>query len=277
MMRKMVGILLLLGWLVASLNRAEAQSLPLGVAYYDLGGLYDTVPAPFYYDPYTPDGERRWTTDRYEAALDRFAALIDSLGMPLVGIFGVENEAVALDLASRSREDYALLHQTQNRRDGLDFVLLYHGDRFEPQSWDSGLNWMRVEGLFDGEPIALILCRYSRYVEEEIERIFSSSNTPLIVMGGASLSDRFELRDGLERAHRARRGNRFVQGRWSRGDSFYISSDFRVERGDIYLREWMLDKETFGPLPLYDRTRYRGGYSAKLPVFIYLSKGELEN
>ena len=162
----MVGTLLLAGWLLGVLTRAEAQPRPIGVAYYDMGALCDTVPAPFYPDPYTPNGERRWTADRYEAAVDRFAALIDSLGMPLVGLFGVENEAVALDLAGRSREDYALLHQTQNRRDGLDFVLLYHGDRFEPQRWDSGLNWMSVEGLFDGEPIALILCRYSRYVEE---------------------------------------------------------------------------------------------------------------
>ena len=85
-----------LAWTAAAQRR-------VGLAYYDLGALYDTVPSLFYDDgDYTPAGSRHWTAERYGATLSRLASVLDSLAMPLVGLYGVETERAALDLAARS-------------------------------------------------------------------------------------------------------------------------------------------------------------------------------
>lgn len=247
----------------------------IGVAYYDLGGLYDTLPSPHYYDPYTPEGERHWTGERYHAAVGRFGALIDTLCMPLIGLYGVENEAVVQDLVAHSEGDYAWVHESQNRQNGLDFALLYHADRFRVISVQSGAGWMSIEGAFDEEPLALLLCHRSRYWEEEAERLLKEKG-PLVVMGEATPTSP-KLHDGLARAHRAGRGNRMVRGLWQRGDSFYLSPHFEPITGDIFLKSWLLESSSYKPFSLYDRGRYRGGYGAKLPVFIYFRRAILEN
>ena len=44
---------------------AVAGQRPVGVAYYDVDRIYDTVPALFYDDSdYTPEGRLRWTSAR---------------------------------------------------------------------------------------------------------------------------------------------------------------------------------------------------------------------
>ncbi len=248
----------------------------IGVAYYDLGGLYDTLPSPHYYDPYTPEGERHWTGERYRSAVVRFAALIDTLSMPLVGLYGVESEAVVQDLAAHSQGEYAWAHESQNRQNGLDFALLYHADRFRVIRVQSGAGWMSIEGAFDEEPLVLLLCHRSRYWEEEAERLLGEERGPLVVMGEATPS-KIALRDGLARAHRSGRGNRMVRGLWQRGDSFYLSPHLEPIAGDIFLKSWLLESSSHKPFPLYERGRYRGGYGAKLPVFIYFGRAILEN
>ena len=91
----------------------------LGVAFYDTDHLYDTVPALFYNDEkYTPDGELHWTAARYDRKIAAIASVIDSLGMPLVGLAGVENEQVVRDLAARCTAPYCYLHRTLTRSTG---------------------------------------------------------------------------------------------------------------------------------------------------------------
>lgn len=39
---------------------------PIGIAFYDVDRIYDTVPALFYDDAdYTPEGRLHWTAERY--------------------------------------------------------------------------------------------------------------------------------------------------------------------------------------------------------------------
>lgn len=268
------GVLLLLFLGLATGLRAQSS---FGVAYYDVGGLYDTIPSPFYPDPYIPSGERRWSSERYEAAVERFAAMIDSLSMPLVGLFGVENEEVAIDLVRHSRGDYAWVHETQNRRDGRDFLLLYQGDRFSVRRVDCGSGWMSVEGVMDGNPLTLLLTYRSRYLDETIEELLQQGASPLIVMGEGSPSPHHGLREGLAEAHRSGRGNRFRRGMWCVGDNFWMSPSLEPAEGDIFIRHWLLDRSNQKPLPLYEWGTYRGGYGVKLPVFIYLRSSVLEN
>ena len=73
----------------------------IGIAYCDLDHLYDTIPALFYDDSdYTPGGRLAWDTERYRRKIARTAAVIDSMRMPLVALWSVENEAVVRDIAA---------------------------------------------------------------------------------------------------------------------------------------------------------------------------------
>ena len=65
----------------------------IGIAYCDLDHLYDTIPALFYDDSdYTPGGRLAWDTERYRRKIARTAAVIDSMRMPLVALWSVEND-----------------------------------------------------------------------------------------------------------------------------------------------------------------------------------------
>ena len=66
------------------------------------------------------------------------AAVIDSLGLPLVGLYGVENESVVRDVAVACKGDYAYLFRTTDSYNGLDFALFYFGDRFFPDRVEAG-------------------------------------------------------------------------------------------------------------------------------------------
>ena len=114
---------------------ASAQGLKsFGVAYYDVDKLYDTQPSEFYNDSdYSPAGRMRWSEERYSAKINNIVQVVDSMAMPVVVLYGVENEQVVRDIVSRSSEDYAYLHSQSSARDGLDFAVLYFGDRFFPE------------------------------------------------------------------------------------------------------------------------------------------------
>ena len=67
-------------------------------------------------------GEMRWTGERYRRKVMQTAAVIDSLGLPLVGLYGVENESVVRDVAAACKGDYAYLFRTTDSYNGLDFA-----------------------------------------------------------------------------------------------------------------------------------------------------------
>lgn len=128
-MKRLPGCLLLL-LLALCVATARAQRQPaLGIAFYDLDGLYDTIPALFYDDSdHTPRGRLAWDSERYRRKIAHTAAVIDSMGLPLVALYGVENEAVVRDLSAACRGDYSYLHTAQHderlRRSGLRAALL---------------------------------------------------------------------------------------------------------------------------------------------------------
>ncbi len=112
--------------LLAAGLRVRAQP-PHGVAFYDADCLYDTVPSPFGNDTrYLPQGEMRWTGERYRRKVMQTAAVIDSLGLPLVGLYGVENESVVRDVAAacKGRLRLPVSHDRQLQRTGFRPVLL---------------------------------------------------------------------------------------------------------------------------------------------------------
>ena len=104
-------------------RRTTAAEAPHGLCLLRRGPSLRHPPSPFYDDTdFTPQGRLKWDTERYRSKIRRTAAVIDSMALPLVALYGVENERVVRDLAAACRGDYSYLHRTLNTLDGLDFA-----------------------------------------------------------------------------------------------------------------------------------------------------------
>lgn len=252
---------------------ASAQK-PVGIAYYDVERLYDTIPALFHNDEaYTPDGKLHWNTERYERKIRNIAAVIDSMQMPLMALCGVENEAVVRDLATACRSEYSYLHRTLNSLDGMDFALLYYGDLFMPDHTETGRGYLYVEGQLRGERIGLLMTKEKRFGEWAIQELREMRpNAKLILLGRTEEIDAGAL--GLTDPHhdteRAGHGNIRSRAGWRLRDRIVADTALRIDQSGIYARRYLIESRTGSPLPTYDNNRYKGGYSYALPVFIYL-------
>lgn len=274
-MKRLPGCLLLL-LLALCVATARAQRQPaLGIAFYDLDGLYDTIPALFYDDSdHTPRGRLAWDSERYRRKIAHTAAVIDSMGLPLVALYGVENEAVVRDLSAASRGDYSYLHSTMNAFDGLDFALLYYGDLFRPLDVEQGRDYLCIEGVLRSDTLALVLsCDYrmARWAVRELRH--DRPGLRLLVAGRTPHRDaaRLGLGDLLRRAERAGRGNvRYPNGSWHMRDRILADTAFEVCGADVYARPFLFDERGIGPLPTYRREKYLGGFGFSLPIFIYI-------
>ncbi|MEZ5071917.1 MAG: hypothetical protein R2751_13395 [Bacteroidales bacterium] len=87
-------------------------------------------------DPYTPEGEARWTEDRYRRKLDALAKVIVAAGRwegpEVVGLCEVENRRVLEDLARHPLlrpENYSVVHREGPDHRGMDVACLYRSDR----------------------------------------------------------------------------------------------------------------------------------------------------
>lgn len=271
---------------------AEAQGT--GIAYLDADHLYDTVPAPFYDDTdYTPGGRLAWNTERYRRKVAHTAALIDSLGLPLVGLWSVENEAVVRDIARACRGGYSYLHRTLNSLDGMDFALLYYGDLFYPAYTETGRRYLYVEGILRRPParvsrtphrpvapppdrtdtVGIVLCSDARMAEWIVRDLRDERPGVKLLVAGRippALSGAYGLQDASARAERAGRGNVRRSSGWTMRDRILADTAFRVSGGDVFMRRYLVDPETGAPRPTYERRRYRGGSSYALPVFAYV-------
>lgn len=253
---------------------------PLGMAYYDVDRLYDTVVSPFYNDTdFTPAGRLRWDTERYRRKIDRTAAVIDSMSLPVVALYGVENEAVVRDLVRASRNDYAYLHRTLNQLDGLDFALLYYGDLFFPHFTEPGNGYLYVEGTLSAcychtcDTLGLLLCHREDMADWVLQFLREEHPNTAMVVLGRFRSDKVSahgFRDATARAEKSGHGNRFRRNGWAMRDRIAADTTLHAEYCDAYIRRWLLDPADGKPLPTYDNRRYWGGYGRSLPVFVYL-------
>ena len=280
------GNLLRTALLLLALHAATATAQPLGIAYCDADHLYDTVPSLFYDDTdYTPRGALRWNTERYRRKIAWTAALADSLGLPIIALWSVENEAVVRDIAAACQSDYSYLHRTLNSLDGMDFALLYYGDRFFPHYVEPGRRYLYVEGVlrrpagrgdirrFRTDTLGLVLCSEQRMVRWVVGDLRDERpGAKLVVMG--RLPDRgleeYGLHDAHARAERAGRGSVRSRAGWRMRDRIAVDTALRTSAAEVYIRRFLLDPARTQPLPTYQRRRYAGGTSYALPVYVYL-------
>jgi len=277
-----IGLLHLAQLLLGSAAAAQ----PLGIAYCDADHLHDTIPSLFYDDTdYTPQGRLRWDTERYRRKIARTAALVDSLGLPIVALWSVENEAVVRDISRACKGDYTYLHRTLNSLDGMDFALLYYADMFFPHYVESGRRYLYVEGIlrrpagrgpkrrFRSDTIGLVLCSEARMFRWAVEALRDERpGTKLVAMGRlpAREVEKYGLRDAHARAERAGRGNIRSRAGWIMRDRIAVDTALRIDAGDVYIRRFLLDPAGTRPLATFDRRHYTGGASYALPVYVYL-------
>lgn len=259
----------------------------IGIAYCDVDHLYDTVPALFYDDSdYTPEGRLHWNTERYRRKIAQVAALADSLALPLVALWSVENEAVVRDVAAACRNDYSYLHRTLNSLDGMDFALLYYPDVFAPHYVEPGRRYLYIEGTLRrpagrGHPknrmridtLGLLLCselRMARWVAGDLRD--ERPGARLVALGRLPVEglEVCGLRDAHTRHERLGRGNIRSRGGWRMRDRIAADTAFRIDRGEVYIRRFLLDATATRPLATYERRRYQGGTSYALPVYVYI-------
>ena len=261
-----------------------------GIAYYDIDHLYDTVPALFYNDgDHTPAGKLHWTAERYDRKINAIAAVLDSMRMPLVALYGVETEQVVRDLSVVCTGDYSYVHRTLNSLDGMDFALLYYGDIFNPLYIEPGRRYLYIEGTLRQTPrpiygrpqqashidtVGLLLVsdtRMAKWLTHDL-REERSRNVKLLVMGRSSSVKPAAagLYDALQYPESQGRGNVRSRAGWQMRDRILIDTALTVSGGDVYARRWLFDERTGAPRATYDRTRYTGGASYALPVFVYL-------
>lgn len=106
---------------------------------WNVENLFDTEDDPLTDDDaFTPEGEKQWTQDRYEAKLQSLAKGLRSLPekeLPaIVALCEVENRRVLNDLAGRRelrKASYSIVHEEDNDPRGIECALLYNPDLFK--------------------------------------------------------------------------------------------------------------------------------------------------
>lgn len=176
-------VLFMFLYLHASAQKKEDYKV-IGIAFYNLENLFDTVDDPLTYDDdRTPKGKDHWTEEIYREKVKNMAYAISQIGLEqtnnapvLVGVCELENLKVLEDLVQEpvlSDRNYSIVHFDSPDRRGIDVALLYQRDFFIPQHavshelliYDSHEPEKRVytrdqlvvSGFLEGEAIHLIV------------------------------------------------------------------------------------------------------------------------
>lgn len=279
------------------------------VGFWNVENMFDTIPAPEYPDDdhYCPDGKQRWNTERYVNKHRNIARVVDEMGLDILGLAEVENEAVVRDLVMALKTDYNYIHRSAagGRARGRDIVLLYKGDRFIPhevRTVDSytSRSFLYVRGALRGQRVDVVVCHMPSmlnrhaYRERAAKRLYSFADSlhtadpeaRLIIMGdfNATPRDRITRQNvsdsifcPLESAAVRGHGTYAHNNRWMMYDNIYLSHRLvgALERAEIYIKPHLLYddpglKRNGYPRRTFTNGRYTDGFSDHLPVFSVL-------
>lgn len=110
------------------------------IAFYNLENLFDTINDPVKNDEeFLPEGERKWTGDKYRDKLEKLSTVIEKLGdsdgPEILGVCEIENKNVLNDLIKTEKlteRGYAIAHVESPDLRGVDVGLLYKSKYFTP-------------------------------------------------------------------------------------------------------------------------------------------------
>ena len=158
----------------------DKRYMVLGVAFYNLENLFDTINNNGKYDlEFSPEGAKKWDSEKYHAKLNNMAQAIASLatevtplGPAIIGVSEIENRSVLDDLVKNEQiKEWQLqvIHHDSPDRRGIDVGLLYNPYYFEPlhvtnhtlvidgDSTFRTRDQMCVTGLLSGETVSVIV------------------------------------------------------------------------------------------------------------------------
>lgn len=268
-------LLIILNFSFLIFNCHSYGQRPIGIAFYDVDRIYDTVPALFYDDAdYTPEGRLHWTAERYARKIRNTAAVIDSMALPLVALWGVENEQVR---GATSPPPAGATTPTSTARSirSTEWILRCSttgtSSTRPATSRDAATSTSRANS--DATPWGWRCAATHAWPNGSCATcVRSRPHVKLIVLGRSDLPDpgRWGLRDATRRAEQAGRGTVRRGGRWQMRDRILADTALTTSEGDVFARRYLVDQKSGNPLTTYSRGVYRGGYGYSLPVFIYI-------
>lgn len=176
----LVAITLSFSTWAQSNDSQDKRYMVLGVAFYNLENLFDTINNNGKYDlEFSPEGAKKWDSEKYHAKLNNMAQAIASLatevtplGPAIIGVSEIENRSVLDDLVKNEQiKEWQLqvIHHDSPDRRGIDVGLLYNPYYFEPlhvtnhtlvidgDSTFRTRDQMCVTGLLSGEKVSVIV------------------------------------------------------------------------------------------------------------------------
>jgi predicted extracellular nuclease len=141
-MRNIVVIIVLLTIFSLDLKSQRGEEKEFTVVFYNVENLFDTKDHPDFSDEeFTPEGSKKWDTERYEKKLTDITRVMLSLPvsqMPaIIGFAEVENEDVLNDLVMQrglSRYNYEVVLIEGDDPRGIDCGMIYRPDLFTYQA-----------------------------------------------------------------------------------------------------------------------------------------------
>ena len=180
------------------------------------------------------------------------------------------------DITAACSSDYAYVHVTSDSDNGLDFALLYFGDRFMPERTIRWSDALAIRGTACGRPLTIVIthrCSSLGALTARLREMYGATeDNNIMIMGTPNKLNfpEYGLRDATARAERAGRGNTVRAGIWQMRDRIATNVS-GIANCDVYAARWLLTR-TGEPAPTYDRSRYVGGCGRYLPVFIYFDE-----
>lgn len=121
---------------IVSCNETKVNSFT--VAFYNVENLFDTNDDPSTYDEqFTPDGDKKWDTEKYKTKLSNLAKVISEISEgrapSFLGVCEIENRTVLADLAAEGLlkdAHYKIAHIESPDERGIDVAFLYDSRLF---------------------------------------------------------------------------------------------------------------------------------------------------
>jgi exonuclease III len=156
------------------------------IGFYNLENLHDTIfdkdTNKVMQDDYTPEGDKKWNTEKYYHKLDNLSKVIAEMatevipdGLALLGIAEIENKNVVEDLVKTEKlkgRNYKVVHYESPDKRGIDVGLIYNPNYFKLESsksftlkidGDSSFftrDQLLVSGYLNGEMVHVIVAHW---------------------------------------------------------------------------------------------------------------------
>jgi predicted extracellular nuclease len=153
MIKSTILIAFLISVSLTALSQKNVNSLV--VVSYNVENLFDTVNSPLFDDDaFTPEGSKKWTSDRYEKKVTDLAMVLGSIpGSELPAVIGlteIENRKVLEDLINDPKLRngvYEIIHEDGVDPRGIECALLFRPEYFKYLSH----NYIPIEDPVDPE------------------------------------------------------------------------------------------------------------------------------